>query len=575
MNEITTNNKQQELDLAEIIAIIFKRFWLIVVCVLCGIVAAVCVNTLTRPMYEATALLMINKEDAGKLDATPYGSFLSEEDYYRTQYQLLESRSLLERVYQKMNLEQYEQFSNPGGVSKLHGALKIDPVTRSRLVNIRVRAYDPQLAAEIANEVASTFVTENISNRISMGQDVIRALENSENSPAEQELLSSMPQVVNSDFIKSLKQQVANLESQKAELAAKYTEQHPDLLSVKGQLVALKSQINQETKRLVQSIKIELSGQFSGNNIRIVDPAITPGNPVLPRKMINLLVGVLAGGLIGIMIVFALEFLDQSINSSEDVENKLHLPFLGFIPKEKRKERDLEYATMLKQGNFLLAENIRNIRTMLGFALADNPNAPFLITSSLQSEGKSNLSSNLVVALAQAGKKVLLIDGDLRRSRLHKIFRLSLDQGLSNIWANDPQKADYAANIQAVADVNNLFVMTSGQRPPNPAELLSTPKLGDFIAWAQKNYDQVIVDCPAILPVADTMLWGRYIPRAIFLVRYGKTNARLAKIALDKLHKASIKLLGAVIGQYKPVGLSYGQYGYYKSYHYYEDKEKK
>ena len=185
------------------------------------------------------------------------------------------------------------------------------------------------------------------------------------------------------------------------------------------------------------------------------------------------------------------------------------------------------------------------------------------------------MSSNLVVALAQAGKKVLLIDGDLRRSRLHKVFRLSLDQGLSNIWANDPQKADYAANIQAVADVNNLFVMTSGQRPPNPAELLSTPKLGDFIAWAQKNYDQVIVDCPAILPVADTMLWGRYIPRAIFLVRYGKTNARLAKIALDKLHKASIKLLGAVIGQYKPVGLSYGQYGYYKSYHYYEDKEKK
>lgn len=572
MDNMNTTNA--ELDLGELIAIISKRFWLIVAFVLLGTIAAVFVNTMMRPMYEATVLLMINKEDAGKIDASPYGSFMSEEDYYRTQYQLLESRSLLERVYEQMDLNQYEQFANPNGVKKLHGALKIDPITRSRLVNVRVRAYDPQLAAEIANAVANTFVAENVSNRISMGQDVIRALESSENSPAEQELLNSMPQVVNSDFIKSLKQQVADLESQKAELAAKYTNQHPALLSVNGQLSALKAQINQETRRLVQSIKIELSGQFSGNNIRVVDPAIVPVNPVLPRKVVNLAIGMFVGGLLGLLIVFALEFLDQSIDSSEDLENKLHIPFLGFVPKEKRKERENEYATMLKQGNFLLAENIRNIRTMLGFALADKPNAPFLITSAVQGEGKSNLSSNLLVALAQSGKKVLLIDGDLRRSRLHKIFHLSLDKGLSNIWSSDAKKADYASNIQKVADVKNLYVMTSGQRPPNPAELLMTPKLNDFLAWAQKNYDQVIVDCPAILPVADTMLWGRYIPRAIFLVHCGKTNAKLAQDALNKLEKAGVKLLGAVIGQYKLGGLTYGKYGYYKSYHYYEDKEK-
>lgn len=570
-----TNTTEEELDLTEILGIILKRFWLIAAFVLCGIIAAVCVNTLMRPMYEATALLMINKEDAGKLDASSYGSFMSEEDYYRTQYQLLESRSLLERVYARMNLGQYEQFAQPDGVKKLHAALRVDPISRSRLVNVRIRAYDPQLAAEIANEVANSFVAENISNRISMGQDVIRALESSENSPAEQELLSSMPQVVNSDFIKSLKQQVASLESQKADLAAKYTNQHPALLSVNGQLAALRTQINQETRRLVQSIKIELSGQFSGNNIRVVDPAIVPTVPVQPRKVVNLAIGLLAGGLFGLLVVFILEFLDQTIDSSETLENKLHLPFLGFIPKEKRKERESEYATMLKSGNFLLAENIRNIRTMLGFALSENQNAPFLITSALQGEGKSNLSSNLLVALAQSGKKVLLIDGDLRRSRLHKVFRLSLDKGLSNIWSSDANKADYAFNVQPVADVKNLFVVTSGQRPPNPAELLTTPKLGDFLAWAQKNYDQVVVDCPAILPVADTMLWGRYIPRAVFLVRYGATNAKLAKIALDKLNKAGIKLLGAVIGQYKLGGLTYGKYGYYKSYHYYADKEKK
>ena len=568
-------NENEELDLSELINIIFKRFWLIVGLVVCGIIAALVVNNLVRPVYEGTALIMINKEDAGKIDATSYGSFVNAEDYYRTQYQLLESRSLLERVYKKMDLGQYEQFAAPNGVAKLHRALKIAPINRSRLVNISVRSYDPQLAAEVANAVANTFVQENISNRISMGQDVIRALENSENSPEEQELLNSMPQVVNSDFIKSLKQQASNLQSQRAQLSAKYTEKHPELISVNKQLQVLNQQIARETRRLVQSIKIELSGQFSGNNIRVVDPAITPTKPVRPRKVLNLAIGMLAGGLLGLLVVFALEFLDQSIKSSENLEEKLKLAFLGFVPYEKGKKREIEYAPLLKAGNSLLAENVRNIRTMLGFSLADVPNAPFLITSSMQGEGKSHLSTNLLVALAQAGKKVLLVDGDLRRSRLHKAFRLTVDKGLSNIWSHDAQKADYAANVQPVKDVPNLFVMTSGQRPPNPAELLSTPKLADFVAWAQKNYDHVVVDCPAILPVSDTMLWGKYIPRAVFVVRYGKTNAKLAKVALDKLNKAGVKILGAVISQYRPQGLSYGRYGYYKSYHYYEDKEKK
>ena len=564
----------EEIDFSYYINIIFKRFWLMVGIAALGLIAAVLVNIFMRPAYKATVLMMINQEDAGKIDATPYGSFTSEEDYYRTQYQLLESRSLLEKVYREMDLGRYEQFANPGGINKFKRAIDIAPITRSRLVNVSVTTYDPKLSAEIANTLAKTFVADNVSNRIFMGQDVIAALENTERSPEEQELLNSMPQVVNSDFIKTLKQQAAQLSAERAKLAAKYTEQHPDLQSVQNQLNAINKQINTETRRLVQSIKIELSGQFSGNNIRIIDPAVTPEKPVRPRKMLNLAVGLLAGGLLGLLLIFVLEFLDQSVKSSEDLEEKLKLPFLGFVPYEKSKKKESEYATMLKEGNFLLAENVRNVRTMLDFALADDHNAPILISSSLQGEGKSHLSSNLLVAMAQAGKKVLLVDGDLRRSRVHRVFKLSTEKGLSNIWDADPKKADYAYNVQAVKDVPNLYVMTSGQRPPNPAELLNTPKLADFIEWAKKNYDQVVIDCPAILPVSDTLLWGKYIPRAVFVIKYGQTNAKLAQVALDKLQKAGIKILGAVIGHYKPEGLSYGKYGYYKSYSYHSEDKK-
>ena len=568
-------NQSQELDFRELVQIVFKRFWLISILAAVGVIAALLINTFMRPAYRATALLMINQENAGKIEAHPYASFTAEEDYYRTQYKLLESRSLLEKVYRQMNLNQYEEFANPNGLTKLQKALKIAPITRSRLVEVSVGSYDPQLAQEIANTLVNTFVADNVSNRVFMGQDVIKALESTEKSAEEQELLNSMPQVVNSDFIKSLKQQSSQLSGQLARLSAKYTPQHPEVISVAKQLAAVNAQINTETRRMVQSIKIELSGQFSGNNIRVIDPAITPKNPVRPRKLVNLLIGLLAGTVLGFLAAFALEFLDQSIKSSEDLETKLGLPYLGFVPVEKNKKRSSEYAPMLSGTNSLLAENVRNIRTMLDFSLAQQHNAPILITSSLQGEGKSHLSSNLLVALAQTGKKVLLVDGDLRRARLHKAFKLSPDKGLSSLWDANPKKADYAANVQTVKDVPNLFVMTAGHRPPNPAELLNTPKLADFLAWACKHYDQVVVDCPATLPVSDTLLWGKYIPRAIFVLQYGKTNAKLAKLALDKLQKADVKILGAVLSQYKPEGLSYGRYGRYGYQYSYDSEENK
>ncbi len=564
---------EEELDITALMGVVFKRFWLIVATALLGLLVAILVNVFMRPVYEATVLMMINQENAGKIDDSSYGSFANVEDYYRTQYQLLASRSLLESVYKQLNLDQYEEFAK--GIVSLREAIKIDPVTRSRLVNVKARAYDASLATDIANTLANTFVQENVSNRISMGQDIIRALESTEMNAADQELLNSMPQVVNSDFIKSLKQQEASLERNLAQLTSKYTPQHPEVVSVRSQLSATRAQIALETRRLVQSIKIELSGQFSGNNIRVVDPAIVPKIPVLPRKLINLVVGMFGGALIGLLLAFLMEFLDQTIKTSEDLEKKLGLPFLGFVPHEKLKKKESEYASMLKEGNILLAENVRNVRTMLEFTLSDDRKAPFLVSSSMQGEGKSHLSANLAVALAQIGKKVLLIDGDLRRCRLHKVFKVSPEKGLSNIWDRDPAKADYAANVQPVADVPNLFIMTAGQRPPNPADLLNTPRLADFIAWAQKNYDQVMVDCPAILPVADTMLWGKYIPRTIFVIKHGKTPVRSAKMALDKLQKAGVKILGVVLGHYKAQGLTYGKYGYYKNYSYYYSDEKK
>ena len=291
----TNNTLNNEIDFTYYLEVVLKRFWIIVAFILLGILAAALVNNFMRPAYKATAVLMINQEDAGKINTNPYGSFSSEEDYYRTQYQLLQSRTLLERIYKKMELNQYEEFKNPSGWKKLNKAIDVSPVTRSRLVNVSVTSYDPNLATEITNTLVKTFVDDNINNRIFMGQDVIKALESTERSAEDQELLNSMPQIVNSDFIKSLKLQETSLLNKKAELEGKYTSIHPEVISVKKQLSSVQDKINLETRRLVQSIKIELSGQFSGNNIRIIDEAIRPDRPVRPRKLLDLIIGIAAG----------------------------------------------------------------------------------------------------------------------------------------------------------------------------------------------------------------------------------------------------------------------------------------
>ena len=575
-NNFDVNNSEDTIDFSYYVSIIVKHLWILIMFIFIGVVIATAVNVFTQPVYKASVLMMIDRETAGRIDTTTFGSWASDEDYYRTQYKLLESKSLLQKIHNTLNLNQYPEFANPNGWMKLKRRLKIEPVTRSRLVNLEVSSFDKNLTAKIANTLAKTFCEDNITNRSFITQDIIAALESTVKNQQQQELLNSIPQVVNSDFIKNLKNKEIALQEEHAKLTAKYTSNHPEVISVENQLKVIREKIDTETKRLIQSIKIDLSGKFAGNNIRIIDEATVPDNPYLPRKLINLLIGVVAGGIIAILIIFMIEFLDKSIKSSEDLEKELDLSFLGFVPTEKLKKGTKEYSFMLNKDNPLYAEQIRNIRVMLNFTLANFKDKALLITSSVQSEGKTNLSTNLSVAMAQTGSKVLIVDGDLRRARLHKAFDLPLRNGMSDILTFDEKDGNLKEFIESKfvkkTEIENLSVITAGINPPNPSELLSRDILGKFIDWATSNFDIVLIDTPAILPVNDTLLWGKYINRTIFTIRHGKTSTKMAKIAIEKIIKANIKILGGIITYHKKQGIAAKGSSYY---YYYSYKNKK
>lgn len=558
------NNQEETLDFSFYFEALLKHWRLIAFIAFLGVLGAVIVNTLMQPRYRATVLMMIDRENAGKIEQLPFGSWSSDEDYYRTQYKLLETRTLLEKVHKDLNLSEVPEYSR--GWKDLQSNLKTEPLTRSRLVNLTISSYDPNLAAKIANYLAQSFTEQNIKNRISMASDVIAALETTEQSSAQKELLNSLPQIINSDFIKGLKKEEMETSSQLSLLLGKYTENHPEVVSVRKKLETIQKTIDRETRRLLQSIKIDLSGQFSANNIRIIDEAIVPKKPYQPRKLFNIAIGLLAGIVLGTIISLFLEFLDQTTKTAKDIEEKFKIPLLGFIPHEKQKKGFEDYRIMLKSGNILTAENIRNIRTMLSFSLNANQVKTLLVTSALQGEGKSFFSSSIATAFAQVGKKVLLIDGDLRRGRLHRIFKLSNEKGLSTLWSKENALNKFEENIQET-DVKNLSVLTSGPRPANSSELLSTPILKNLIDKLTKVYDLIIVDCPASLPVADTFIWGQIIDNTVFTARQGKTQIKSAQFTIERLKQANIKVIGGVLNDCYKAGTAYGEYGYYRSYY--------
>ena len=547
---------------------ILSRKWL-VLAVWALVSGAAVLHALTaRPIYRAQTLLVIEKERGGGVIYSN-GSLIESknEDYYQTQYKLFTSLTLLEKVYQQLNLGENPEFRE--GVEALNNAISIQPVSRSRLVYVRVSSFDQNLAARIANLISETFVTENLNNQLFISRDILSTIQGDARATQRYE---SLPNVVNNPLIQTLKTDLAKLESQTAELSQKVTDRHPAMIAARSNAASLKARIAAETERIVGSLRAELSGQFRGNNVRIIDRARLPDRPSYPDKQKVILAGTAIGLLLGILAAVIIDVADQSIRTQRDVEEKLHLPFLGAIPAGVIGSTERPYSALLGTKPNLSGEAFRNLRTMIEFAGINEHSKVFLVTSTLQEEGKTHCSSNLAVAYAQLGESVLLIDGDLRRPRLHRNFRLPNEHGLTQFLAAG-KKVEELENLIAPTEIENLKVLVCGVQPPNPSELLNTPRAGALVSWARSHFDRVIVDCTPMFPVSDALLWGRHIRSAIFVVRFGKTRGPLVNNAAKKLAASGVKPLGVLINSVKLSNLAQTGYGRYYS-EYYRDMHK-
>lgn len=538
------DNRQQDADsdLFHYLRVASRRGKTVVLSTALGVAAMAAYAFLAPPVYESTALVSVDKVsgDVSSSDSQRQKDF--DESYFETQIKLIASETELRHVYQVFKLEEKPEFSE--GLRALRRAVSVTPVPRARLATVSVESRDPKLAAALAGALAHDFVNRNLDNQLYMSKNELNALQQRTSVPDSRVLVESLPAVVNNKLIQDIKTQIFNAEAALADLRTRYTPQYPEVQALTSRLESMRKVRDREIDNIVGSLKTELSGQLRSNNVRIVDEPLVPELPIRPRKILALLLGLPLGLALGLFAALAQETFDQTILTHQDVERRLSLPFLGQIPQARRSRGAPVYAPLMSEEITPSSESFRNLRTIVGLAHKGANDPVLLVTSTSPAEGKSYVAANLAVAFAQAGERVLIVDGDLRRPTQHQILPCSGKSGLCDYLSG--ASAAPGAAVQPTG-LPRLDLAPCGARPKNPAELLHSDRVEKFLVWARANYDRVVVDCPPVFPVSDVLLWGRHAGAAVFVARHGRTRVPLIQTACARLKIGGVKIMGGVI----------------------------
>lgn len=304
--------------------------------------------------------------------------------------------------------------------------------------------------------------------------------------------------------------------------------------------------------------EVSAAAGITSSNISIIDRAQIPRTPVRPRPLVYIVVALLLGLLTAGCYILVREFLDDAARTPDDIANRFGLPFLGTVPQIGR---DGDAVAALDNPRSDTSEAFAALRTSLGL-LGESGCRSLLVTSSQQAEGKSLTAYGIARSYARAGKRVLVVDADLRRPSQHRLFAAARDRGLANVLA-----CNVTAGEAVITAMPNLDLMASGPLPPSVPEFLSSTAFAEFHAWARSHYDVVVFDGPPVMGLADAVLLAQQIEHLVFVIEAGRPSRGRTAAAIRRLRDNGVAIDGVVLNRFDPQAAGYGhEYGNYYSY---------
>jgi capsular exopolysaccharide synthesis family protein len=331
---------------------------------------------------------------------------------------------------------------------------------------------------------------------------------------------------------------------------------------------------------LERARETSLTRMMNFNNIRVIDEAVVPVVPFRPNVPVNLAVGAILGLVLGVALAAVRELSDRSIKTPEDIEQGLGVTCLGLVPEIEKKGRfygrkapvDAPVANLggrdlivANRPDGPVAEAMRAIRTNLAFMSPDRPYRALLVTSALPEEGKTTVAVSIATVLAQSGLRVLLVDTDLRRPRLHRTFKLSNDFGVTMAVSGQTSLEESIRH----SDIPGLDVLTSGPIPPNPAEILHSERFAELSREILRKYDRVVFDSPPLLPVTDGTILSRIVDGVVLISRGFRTPRAAVRQAIRQILDVKGHLIGVVVNAVDLSRADYRGHYYYRREGYY------
>jgi len=520
------------MELRQYIAIGLRWWWLMLLSTLLAVGAGYFFSQRQTPVYQATTILIVGQT----IQSTELTSsdILTSERLARTYADMARLQPVLQSVVEAISLKDTWQ--------GLRSRVSVSPRRDTQLLDITVEASSPEEARVTADELARQLIR--------LSPSALQDQQRSDSQRFASQRLESLRAKIEGGQAR-----LDELEEAMEEpLSAQQVQEIQDEINTLESLVAGWENNYAQLLSLVQSEK-------SPNYLAVVQPAQASSSPIRPRVHQDTLMAAVVGLLLSVGVIFLVEYLDDTVKSSADLSQSLGLATLGAVGEIKGKS--YEKLVAQKDPYSPESEAYRMIRSNIQFSSVDRPLKAIMVTSPTSGEGKSLTVANLGVVMAQAGLKTIIVDTDLRRPVQHQIFTVPNLEGLTALLRSPMDEVN--GHLEDTK-IENLRVLTSGDIPPNPSELLGSQRMGQLLDRLTELADVVLLDSPPVLAVTDAAVLSKRIDGLLLVTEAGQTRRDAARQAVLNLQQAGANLLGGVLNRVSHKGRGY--YYYYSSYYY-------